>query len=100
MEESKIKHVYYLKDEMREEVEKELKAFTESLIEEMGNYAYEKAVRSSFVLRKIVDDAAWREYIMSIYERHSRKINLWKEFKRKGVTVKRMKEGVRLELRS
>lgn len=98
--ESRLKLLNYLKDEMQEEVEKELKAFTESLIETMGDYAYEKAVESSFVLRKIVDDAAWREYIKGIYERHSRKINLWKVFKRKRVTVKRVKGVVRLEVRS
>jgi hypothetical protein len=98
--ESRLKLLDYLKDEMREEVEKELKEFTESLIEEKGDYAYEKAVECSFVLRKIQDDAAWREYLKGLYERHSRKINLWREFKWKGVTVKRVKGAVRLELRS
>jgi hypothetical protein len=95
--ESKIKLLDYLKDEMQGEVESELKELTKTLIEEKGNYAYEKAVESSFVLRNIVDDAAWRDYIKSIYERHSRKINLWREFKRKGVTVKRVNGCVRLE---
>jgi len=98
--EFKLKLLDYLKDGMKEEVEKELKEFTEARIEEKSNYAYEKAVESSFVLREILDDAAWSDYIKSIYERHSRKINLWREFKRKGVTVKRMKGVVRLGLRS
>ncbi len=66
-------------------------AIAELLIERKGDYAYEKAVECSFVLRKILDDAAWQEYIKGLYERHSRKINLWREFKRNEVTVKILK---------
>jgi uncharacterized Zn finger protein len=98
--EAKLKLLDYLKDDMPEVVEQELKELAEALIERKGDYAYAKAVECSFVLRKILDDAAWREYIEGLYKRHSRKINLWREFKRKGVTVKRMKGNVRLELRS
>jgi len=47
---------------------------------------------------QLQDDTAWRKYIKWLYERHSRKINLWREFKRKGVTAKRVKGEVRLEL--
>ena len=51
------------------------------------------------MIRQIQDDAAWREYITGLYGRHSRKINLWREFKREGVTVKREKGVVGLEIR-
>ncbi|RCV63769.1 hypothetical protein C5S53_12360 [Methanophagales archaeon] len=51
------------------------------------------------MIRQIQDDAAWREYITGLYERHSRKINLWREFKREGVTVKREKKDITVELR-
>jgi hypothetical protein len=34
-----------------------------------------------------------------VYDRHSRKINLWREFKREGVTVKRVKKDIKVELR-
>jgi hypothetical protein len=84
---------------MREVVERELREFTESLIEHKGDYAYEKAVECSFVLRQIQDDEAWREYITRLYERHSRKINLWRELKSKGVTVKRVKKDIKVDLR-
>ncbi len=98
--EAKLKLLDYLKDDMPAVVEQELKALAELLIERKGGYAYAKAVECSFVLRNIQDDAAWREYIEGLYERHSRKINLWREFKWKGVTVKRMNGNVRLELKS
>ena len=97
--EYRLKLLDYLKDDMREVVERELREFTESLIVHKGDYAYEKAVECSFVLRQIQDDEAWREYITGLYERHSRKINLWREFKRVGVTVKRVKGVVGLEFR-
>jgi hypothetical protein len=54
-------------------------------------------VECSFVLRKILDDAAWREDITGLYERHSRKINLWREFKRNGVTVKKVNGVIMLK---
>ena len=42
-----------------------------------------------------------REYIRGLYERHSRKVNLWREFEWKGITVRRrMKRAVGLGLRS
>ena len=97
--EAKLKLLDYLKDDMPEVVERELKEFTEALIAHKGDYAYEKAVECSFVLRQIQDDEAWREYINGLYERHSRKINLWREFKRVGVTVNRVKGVVELEFR-
>ena len=84
---------------MREVVERELREFTEALIEHKGDYAYEKAVECSFVLRQIQDDEAWREYIKGLYERYSRKINPWREFKRGGVTVKMVKKDIKAELR-
>ena len=61
--EAKLKLLDYLKDDMPEAVEQELKAIAELLIERKGDYAYAKAVECSFVLRKIQDYAAWREYI-------------------------------------
>ena len=95
--EANLKLLDYLKDDMPEVVEQELKELAELLIERKGDYAYAKAVECSFVLRKILDDAAWQEYIKGLYERHSRKINLWREFKRNGVTVKKVNGVIMLE---
>lgn len=94
--ESRLKLLDYLKEDMPEVVEQDLKELAESLIERKGDYAYAKAVEWSFALRKILDDAAWGKYTKGLYERHSRKINLWREFKRNGVTVKKVNGAIML----
>jgi len=35
--------------------------------------------------------------VKGIYEVHSRKINLWREFKKRGITLKRTKGMVEME---
>ena len=89
--ESKLELLSYLLDEYPGEVGGELKALAASLIEAMGGYSYEKATDCVFLLRDVVSDAEWREYVKGVYDQHSRKINLWKEFKRRGVVLKRRK---------
>ncbi len=97
--ESKMKLLQYLKGEYREEVSKELKAFAESLIGEMGNYAYQKAAECVFMLKEIVSKEEWREFVKALYKTHSRKVNLWNEFKKRGVYLKQAKGVVSMEER-
>ena len=89
--ESKMELLSYLLDEYPDEVAGELKALASSLIEAMGGYSYEKAADCVFLLKEIVSDAEWRGYVKGVYDLHFRKINLWKEFKRRGVVLKRRK---------
>jgi hypothetical protein len=97
--ESKMKLLEYLKEEYKEEVAKELKAFAESLIGEMGNYAYKKATESVFMLKEMVSKEEWGEFVKALYKAHPRKINLWDEFKKKGVYLKLAKGVVSMEER-
>ena len=90
---SKIKLLNYLKEDYRDEVEKELKEFAEALISEKSNYAYEKAVECVLLLRKIMGKEEWEEYLKKLYRAHFRKMNLWAEFKNKGVYLK-VEKGV------
>ncbi|MFP3947036.1 MAG: SWIM zinc finger domain-containing protein [Archaeoglobaceae archaeon] len=94
---SKIRLMDYLKEDYPHEVKEELKEFIESLINQKNNYSYEKAVKCAFILRKIMDEGSWEGYIKKIYESHFRKINLWKEFKSCGVSVKRDRGAVIIE---
>ena len=89
--ESKMELLSYLLDEYPDEVAGELKALASSLIEAMGGYSYEKAADCVFLLKEIVSDAEWRGYVKGVYDLHFRKINLWKEFKKRGVVLKRRK---------
>ncbi len=88
---SKIKLLNNLKEDYREEVENELKEFAEALIREKSNYAYEKAVECVILLREIMGKEEWEEYVKKLYKANSRKINLWTEFKKKGVYLKATK---------
>jgi hypothetical protein len=94
--ESKLELLSYLADEYPDEVAGELKALAASLIEAMGGYSYEKATDCVFLLKEIVSDAEWRGYVKGVYDLHFRKINLWKEFKRRGVALKRRKGVVEM----
>ena len=94
---SKMELLSYLLDEYPEEVAGELKALASSLIEAMGSCSYEAAADCVFRLKELVPDAEWREYVKGVYDRHYRKINLWKEFKRRGVVLKRRKGVVELK---
>lgn len=87
--EAKIKLLDYLKGDYKEEVEKELKELAESLIEEKKNYAYEKAAECVFLLRKLISKEEWESYVKELYNVHSRKMNLWLEFTRRGVNLKK-----------
>jgi hypothetical protein len=88
---SKMELLSYLLDEYPDEVGGELKALAASLIDAMGGYSYEKAADCVFLLKEIVSDVEWRGYVKGVYDQHSRKINLWKEFKRRSVVLKRRK---------
>jgi uncharacterized Zn finger protein len=78
-------------------VEKKLKKFAESLIEEKRNYAYEKAADSVFLLQKVMSKKEWENYVKGLYNAHSKKMNLWLEFTRRGVSLKRKKGTVTIE---
>ncbi|MEA3283128.1 MAG: SWIM zinc finger family protein [Euryarchaeota archaeon] len=93
---SKMELLSYLLDEYPDEVAEELKSLASSLIEAMGNYSYKKAADCVFWLKEIVPNAEWREYVKEVYDQHFRKINLWKEFKRRGVVLKRRKGVVEM----
>ena len=92
----KMELLSYLLDEYPDEVAEELKALASSLIEAMGSYSYEKAADCVFRWKELVPDAEWREYVKGIYDLHYRKINLWKEFKKRGVVLKRRKGVVEM----
>lgn len=95
--EAKIKLLDYLKGDYKEEVEKELKELADSLIEEKKNYAYEKAADCVFLLRKVMSKEEWENYVKELYNVHSRKMNLWLEFTRKGVNLKKKMGVVTIE---
>ncbi len=76
-----------------------MKAFAESLIEEMGNYAYQKAAECIFMLKEMVSKEEWREFVKALYKAHLRKVNLWDEFKKKGIYLKLAKGVVSMEER-
>ena len=95
--EAKIKLLDYLKEDYKKEVEKELKEFAESLIEEKRNYAYEKAADCVFLLRKVISKEEWENYVKGLYNVHSRKMNLWLEFTRRGVSLKKKMGTVTIE---
>ena len=93
---SKMELLSYLTDEYPDDVAGELKALASSLIEAMGSYSYEKAADCVFWLKEIVSEAEWRGYVKEVYDLHYRKTNLWKEFKRRGVVLKRRKGVVEM----
>lgn len=95
--EDKIRLLEYLKDEYREDAVRELKGLANSLIKEKENHSYKKAVECVFLLRRIMSKDKWDEYAKGLYEGHSRKINLWSEFTRRGVYLKKRMGAVTLE---
>jgi uncharacterized Zn finger protein len=97
--EAKIKLLDYLNEDYKVEVDKELKELAESLIEEKKNYAYEKAADCVFLLRKVMDEKEWGNYLKELYNVHSRKMNLWLEFTRRGVCLKKKMGIVTMEKR-
>ncbi|MCX9011340.1 MAG: hypothetical protein OIN66_09475 [Candidatus Methanoperedens sp.] len=94
---AKIKLLDYLKEDYKEEVEKELKELAESLIEEKKNYAYGKAAECVFLLKKMMGKEEWEKYVKGLYSMHSRKMNLWLEFTRRGVSLKKKTGMVTIE---
>lgn len=94
--EKKIKVLEYLQDDYQEDVIRELKRLASSLINQMGDLRYKKAVEYAFLLRKLMDEDKWNEYIMGIYGGHYGKRNLWKEFEKKGIYLKKRKGEVTL----
>ena len=97
--ESKMKLLEYLEDEYEEEVERELIKLTRFLIEKMGNYSYEKAAECVFLLRKMMGRGKWDEYLKGLYIGHFRKTNLWKEFAKRGIHMKKKGDMVTIESR-
>ena len=87
----------YLKDDYGEEIIKELKMLTSSLIKEMNKKSYQIATNCIFRLRTLISEEKWEEYVKGIYQGHSAKINLWKEFKKRGISLKKRKGVVTLE---
>lgn len=87
--ESKMKLLEYLEDEFEEEVERELMKLTGFLIDKMDNYTYEKAAECVFLLRKIMGRGKWDEYVKGLYLGHFRKTNLWREFAKRGIHMKK-----------
>ena len=73
-----------------------MKALASSLIAAMGSYSYATAAECVFRLKELVPDAEWREYVKGVYDLHYRKINLWKEFKKRGVVLKQRKGVVEM----
>jgi len=95
--EKKIKVLEYLQDDYQEDVIRELKRLASSLINQMGDLHYKKAVECIFLLRKLMCEDKWNEYIMGIYGGHYGKRNLWKEFENKGIYLKKRKGEVILD---
>lgn len=96
---SKIRLLKYLKEDYMEEVVKELKEFAEALIDEKSSYAYERAAEGVFLLREIMSEREWEWYVKKLYGVHSRKMNLWNEFKKRGIYLKAAKGVVSMEVR-
>lgn len=97
--ESKMKLLKYLEDEYEEEVEKELMKFTKFLIEKKDNYTYEKAAECVFLLLRIMGRDEWDEYVKGLYLGHFRKTNLWSEFAKRGLHLKKKGNVVTLSSR-
>lgn len=43
-----------------------------------------------------MDENKWKDYVKGLYEGHSGKRNLWKEFNNKGIFLKKKKDEVTL----
>lgn len=92
----KIKVFDHLKMDHKDEVVIEVKKLVSSLIKKMDNFSYKKAAECVFLLRDIMDEDKWEEYVKGLYGGHSRKINLWKEFNSKGIFLKKRMAEVTL----
>lgn len=95
--EKKIGVLEYLKDDYHEDVIRELKKLARSLIYQMGDHQYKKATECVFLLRDLMDEGKWNEYVMGIYRGHYGKRNLWKEFEKRGIYLKKRKGEVILD---
>ena len=74
------------------------KEFYSSLIEHYHySGAYEKAVECVLLLRRVMDRGEWDEYVKGLYLEHFRKRNLWREFKGRGITLKKKGDEVIIE---
>lgn len=90
----KLKVLEYLKDDYGEEVVRELKSLASSLIDLMKNNSYQKAAECVFLLRNIMGEDKWKEYVIGLYKEHSGKRNLWKRFNSKGIYLKKKKDEI------
>jgi len=68
-----------------EEVLREFKKLASSLINEMGTRQYKKATECIFLVKDLMDEEAWEEYVKGLYLGHSGKRNFWNEFKERGI---------------
>lgn len=98
--EKKVRVLEYLKEDYQEDVIRELKRLASSLINQTGNHQYNKATECVFLLRSLMDEDKWNEYVKGLYEVHSGKRNLWKEFTNKGIYLKKRKGEVTLDEKS
>ena len=98
--EKKFRILEYLQDDYKGDVIRELEKLASSLITQMGDLHYKKAVECVFLLKKLVGEDKWNEYIMGIYGGHYGKRNLWKEFEKKGIYLKKRKGEVTLDEKS
>ena len=83
-----------MKDDYGEEVVRELKSLASSLIDLMKNNSYQKAAECVFLLRNIMGEDKWKEYVIGLYKEHSGKRNLWKRFNSKGIYLKKKKDEI------
>lgn len=92
----KIKVFNYLKEDYKDEVAIKVMKLVNPLVNKMDNHSYMKAAVCVFLLRDIMDEDKWEEYVKGLYAGHSRKINLWKEFNSKGIFLKKKNTQVTL----
>jgi predicted transcriptional regulator len=82
---SKIKLLKYFSKLDNENAKNYLTEFIEKLIEEQDNNSYDIATEGFIVLKNIMKNEEWKEYLEKIHKKHYRKINLWKKAKLKGI---------------
>jgi uncharacterized Zn finger protein len=82
---SKTKLLKYFSKLDNENAKNYLTEFIEKLIEEQDNNSYDIATEGFIVLKNIMKNEEWKEYLEKIHKKHYRKINLWKKAKLKGI---------------
>jgi len=62
------------------EFAEDIKATIEELIDERKRESYRKAVKCLKVLKRLVSEEEWKEYVSNLYREHKRKSAFWEEF--------------------